>query len=270
VLREFENLPASLVRVESEAELFAMLARSGVRRVAEILPMELHTTQSLPLINQVNVAAAGVGGAGETVAVLDTGVDYTLPEFGSCTAPGLPAATCRVSVAFDIGVSDSRLDDPITIASGPHGTNVSGIVAKVAPSAKLVVIDVSDGPTGSTITIPNILAALDWVAGNAATHNIGAVIPSLGVAGGGSFFYNQVSCPGSSLASGMSQVIANGVQPIASSGNNAQALGPYQDGIADPACYPGTVSVGAVYDSYVGVGGSIQAFNWYPFDEARS
>jgi hypothetical protein len=59
----------------------------------------------------------------------------------------------------------------------------------------------------------------------------------------------------------MSQVIANGVQPIASSGNNAQALGPYQDGIADPACYPGTVSVGAVYDSYVGVGGSIQAFN---------
>ncbi len=261
-LRDFENLPSNFVRVESEVALFALLARGGVRRVAENVPMELHTAQSLTLIDQVAVNTAGVRGAGQTVAVLDTGIDYQLLEFGSCTAPGVPAPNCRVLVAFDIGIADSRLDDPINVASGPHGTNVSGIVAAVAPSANLVVIDVTDGPTGSALTQLNVLLGLNWVAGNAAIYNIGAVNLSLGVAGNGSLFFNQIPCPGSSLASGLDQVLANGVQPIASAGNNAMALGfpvpVYQDGIADPACYPGAVGVGAVYDANVG---STMAYN---------
>ena len=40
------------------------------------------------------------GSSNIVVAVIDTGVDYTRSEFGSCTAPGVPAG-CRVVAALD-------------------------------------------------------------------------------------------------------------------------------------------------------------------------
>jgi hypothetical protein len=43
---------------------------------------------SLPLIGQPAAAQAGFDGAGQTIAMLDTGVDFTRPEFGSCPRPG--------------------------------------------------------------------------------------------------------------------------------------------------------------------------------------
>ena len=142
-------------------------------------------------------------------------------------------------VAFDSGDAgdDNQRDDPLN----PHGTNVSGIVAATAPGANLVVIDVFD----STPNVNDIIAGLNWVAGNSATYNIGAVNLSLGVAGVGNppaLVFNQIECP-LSPASGMQAVIDVGVQPVVSSGNRARFLGIYQDGIADPACYPGAVSV---------------------------
>src|SRR5262249_62190991 len=53
--------------------------------------------QSLPLIGQPAVTAAGDQGAGTTVAVIDEAADYTNAAFG-CSAPGTPAG-CKVAAA---------------------------------------------------------------------------------------------------------------------------------------------------------------------------
>lgn len=55
------------------------------------------------------------------------GIDYRKPAFGPCTAPGIPAATCKVVYMADLVTDDGQLDfDP---SAPDHGTNVAGIVA---------------------------------------------------------------------------------------------------------------------------------------------
>ncbi len=67
-------------------------------------------------------------GAGVTVAIIDTGVDRTHPALRNRLAPGM----------FDFIEGDA---DPSEAAGGPgfgHGTFVAGIVALVAPEAKIL------------------------------------------------------------------------------------------------------------------------------------
>lgn len=52
-----------------------------------------------------------------------TGLDYTHPVFGPCTAPGVPAACKVVHMADLTAANDGSLDDMA------HGTNVAGIIA---------------------------------------------------------------------------------------------------------------------------------------------
>jgi hypothetical protein len=62
------------------------------------------------MINQPPVKTSGRVGTGTAVAILDTGVNYLLPDFGSCTSPGVPS-TCKVVYAQDFAPSDGKLDD---------------------------------------------------------------------------------------------------------------------------------------------------------------
>jgi hypothetical protein len=61
-------------------------------------------TQALPLIGQPAAVSSGYPGAGTAVAVLDTGVDYTLAPFGATTTIGVPASSCNVVAADRIRI----------------------------------------------------------------------------------------------------------------------------------------------------------------------
>jgi len=50
----------------------------------------------------------------------------------------------------------------------------------------------------------------------------------------------------------LGDALAAGIQPVVASGNTAFFNGSFDDGIADPACVPAAVSVGAVYDASFG------------------
>ncbi len=236
VLRDYSHLPANLVRVHSRHALDRLLAQPGVAGVYANRIEQKLLAQSLPLVGQPQVAAQGNLGAGTTVAVLDTGVDYTHSAFGACTAPGVPAS-CKVVYAQDFAFSDGKRDD------NGHGTNVAGIVAGVAPGAKIIALDVF-GAAG-TASSSDILSAISWVIANQANYNIVAMNLSLG---SGSFT--------SPVASGVYntavvQARAAGVLTIAAAGNDG-----YTNALSQPAATSGVVSVGAVYDSKMG------SFNW--------
>ncbi len=141
-LRDYSHLPLGLYRVDNRRALQALLERDEVIAVYEDRVIRPSLTQSLPLINQPALQTAGLTGSGSTVAVIDTGVNYTLAAFGSCTAPGVPSVTCKVIAAEDLATSDGLLD-----AHG-HGTNVAGTVVGVAPGSKIAALDVfnSDAP----------------------------------------------------------------------------------------------------------------------------
>jgi subtilisin family serine protease len=86
-------------------------------------------------------ALAG-NGQGVTVAVLDTWVDVTHPDFGGRVSQGVTCAG---------GKCTPRADQPD--ACDPHGTHVTGIVASsrygVAPKVKVVPIRVLTSETGA-------------------------------------------------------------------------------------------------------------------------
>lgn len=234
VVRDFPHLAVQLVRFRSAEEAREALTRPGVTAVVRVGERRKLLDQSLPLINQPQAAALGYQGAGVSVAVIDTGVDYLASPF-NCTGVNTPAGICKVVYARDFAPDDGQRD------SDGHGTNVAAIVVGVAPAAQIVALDVFSGDRAYD---PDILAALDWVIANRATYNIRAVNLSLGDS---SHFTSP--CVSSFATSAFSALRAAGIVPVVAAGNSAQVGGRYVDGLADPACAPGALSVGAVYDS---------------------
>lgn len=233
VRRAYSHLPLAHVHASAEG-LRALLASADATYVHEVVA--LHATAAatnLALIGQPEAEAAGDEGAGAAVAVLDTGVDYTRAAFGSCAKAG--ATGCKVAYYAQFGTKDPRLD-----AYG-HGTNVAGIVAEVAPRAKLLALDVFSGDTAWS---PDILAAMDWVLSTRDAYGTVAVNFSIGG-------NNQPApCARSVFAPAVAALNAAGILVVAASGNDASATT-----LDEPACVPGVVSVGAVYDrDYGGVG----------------
>ena len=232
-LRDYDALPMSFIKVKSRRALVQLLNNENVKAVYEN-KAHVHTMAgSLPFIQQPQAIATGRQGTGTTVAVLDTGVNYTHPAFGSCIFPGYPAG-CRVAVALDVAADDGSLD------SGGHGTNVAGIVAGVAPGTRIAAVDVF---TGQEAKIPDIIAGINWAINNKTAYNIVAINLSLGIPG---VKYTS-ECSNSYAATLFATARAYGIVPVVSSGNDR-----FTDGVSEPACAPGAVRVGAVYDANVG------------------
>ncbi|MBI5804141.1 S8 family serine peptidase [Candidatus Pacearchaeota archaeon] len=87
----------------------------------------VHTTlqQSLPLINATDVWDLGYTGEGQTICVIDSGINYTHPDLGSCAyTNNISDGSCaKVIGGYDFRNDDDPIDDQ------GHGTHVAGIAA---------------------------------------------------------------------------------------------------------------------------------------------
>ncbi len=229
-LRDYDALPMAHAKVKSRRALVKLLSQGNVVGVYENTAGQSTGIENLTLIGQPAAATAGYTGAGTTVVVLDSGVNYTNAAFG-CTAPGVPATTCKVVAAFDVAPTDNSLDDT------GHGTNIAGIVAEVAPGAKLAVLDVFTPGAGAYAA--DIITGINWAITNQALYNIKSVNISINWT-----TKYKSSCTSSWATAPFANARAAGIIPVVSAGN----LG-WTDGVAEPACAPGAVSVGAVYSA---------------------
>lgn len=228
-VRDYSHLPMSVWHLSSTGGLSRLRARPQVRAIFGIRQLfPVATPPDLALIEQPATAAAGATGAGTTVVVIDDGIDLTNAAFGTCPTAGAPG--CRV-VNYQIYY-------PGTTPDTSHGTNVSGVVAEMAPAANLAAIDVFNG---ASTTNADVLSAINWAIGNQSTYNIVSANMSLGDSGN----YTTSSCP-TDFVTAESSAAAAGITLVGASGNNG-----YTGGISSPACTPGFVSVGAVYDTAI-------------------
>ncbi|HAF00793.1 MAG TPA: serine protease [Methylophilaceae bacterium] len=231
-LKSYSHLPLSLKRFNSEAALRSWAVLPGVKAIHENVRLHTVLTESLPLINQPQVISAGQGGEGTTVAVIDNGIDFTRAAFGSCTAPNVPAASCKVVVSTNLVTSPNTATD--------HGTNVSAIVLGVAPQAKIAMLNVFDTSGGASAS--SVIDAINWAISNKATYNIVSI--NLSLAGGTKF---TTACNTDWSKTPINNAKNAGITVVAASGNSG-----YTNGIESPACAPAAISVGAVYDSNIG------------------
>lgn len=236
VLRDFSHLPMHYVRLRDAAALRRLLARPDVAGV-HALQRAQPVAANLDLIGQPQAALLlGQTGSGATMAILDTGVNYTTSTFGNCTAPGVPAS-CKVVAALDTGSDDGALD------SGGHGTAVAGVALSAAPGGKIAALDVCDPAWGcNNLTI---LTGINWAIANRPTHNIVAI--NLSLSDGVSRASQCAGVDSYGLETAVGDALDDGIVTVAGSGNNG-----YVNGIGWPACVPGVVSVGAVYDANIG------------------
>lgn len=238
LLEDFDQLPVRFVRVGSLDAALALAASPDVVQLHENLAHEAFGTENLTIINQPAALQSGFAGTGATVAVLDTGLDYTRPDFG-CT--GLGEAGCKVAFATDFAPEDGALDDPAKL----HGTAVAATIAAVAPGARLVGLDVFSGAYAYDV---DLVEALNWVVANRETYAIEAVNMSLG---GGKYLKE---CPGLATTEAIKAARDVGVLAAVASGNNG-----YIDGIAYPSCGPAAISVGATTASAMTLNGTAVA-----------
>ena len=221
-------------------------------------------SESIPIIEADSVWDLGYSGAGQAVAVLDTGVDNTHPDLAgkvvseacySTTSTSLDATTLcpngnEDQVGNGAGVACS--------SSGcSHGTHVAGIVAAngsvqgVAKDAKIIAIQVFTlfnnpqycGFSGSCVLsftsdqIAGLERVLELHESGGMDNNIASVNMSLGNGN-----YSDV-CNGA-IQGIIDNLRAVGIATIVASGN-----GYHTNGIASPACISSAISVGATTKS---------------------
>jgi len=259
VVRDFSHLPIALVRIRDAGALVRLLARPEVAGVYENRRMVPADT-GLDLIGQTQASQLlGQTGTGKTIVVLDTGVDYTQATFGSCPdpLPAVPPAGCKVLAAFDLTLAYGNNPYPPVLTVPPyypqyddgskdnfgHGTVVAATALSVAPNARIVAIDVMNEPPWSDFTgatSDSLIAGINWAIANQAAYNIAAINMSLA----GGFSYATPCASGNPLMTPVQEAQSAGIVTVAASGNNGNT-----NGILYPACTPGVVSVGAVYDT---------------------
>ena len=220
--------------------------------------------ESIPLVGGDVVAARGLDGRDVTVAILDSGIDLTHPDF----AGRIVAQQCFCD-NFSLGCCPNRL----SVQSGPgaaqddhdHGTHVSGIVAGagqsgprgIAPGVRIVAVKVLDS-SNSFASTTQIYRALQWIRDE--RPDVRVINMSLGTA----VLFENEECQASAAAIGFQDVLAplraRGVVIVASTGNNGDP-----SRMQFPACAQSVLSVGATYDAP----GSHEYFGCKDADTAR-
>ena len=222
VVRDYRYLPIVLVEVVSKGPAVFYLSNStDIRSVTLNIPQAAFTGESLPLIGQPKARGYGATGKSVAVAVVDSGIDVKNAAFG-CSAAG-PGCTVVEARRMAPGASSPR-----------HGTHIAAIVRATAPEADLIDLSVF---RDNWVMPEDVIGAIDWVVANRTRHNIVAMNLSLG---GGK---NETLCSASAYAAAIEQAMRVGVLSVAAAGNDA-----WVDGIAEPACAPDAIAVGAVYD----------------------
>jgi subtilisin len=265
--RTYDRLPAMAVTVTAPG-LEALASSPDVRAVHLDEEYEPATVAAADESFSPTLAATGphiesdllhgleYRGAGQAVAILDSGVDAAHPAFGGRVVA--EACFSRDASCPDGGTQEfgegAAAPLPHHVKDFDHGTHVAGIAvgqavdaseltgtgddlaAGVAPEADIVAVQIFSETSsgGATSYESDILAGLEWVA-EQDDLDVAAVNLSLG----GSKKYSS-PCTNTLFDDVVADLASQQVAVVAASGNQG-----WTDGISRPACVPGVISVGA-------------------------
>ena len=215
---------------------------ANIEPVRTFYPM---TAQGIPLMNALNTRGT-YNGQGVSIAIVDTGIDYTHPRLGGGAFPN-----SKVIGGYDTGNNDA---DPMPVGQA-HGTCCAGIAAGllgtvgdyiggVAYNTKIYALKASPDNAGYFFD-DAIIAAWDWCISHKNDDPQNPILVISNSLGGGKYSSSeQAEQDSPALADAAKRVVDAGITIMAASGNNG-----YTDSIAVPAAFSSVISVGAVYDA---------------------
>jgi serine protease AprX len=202
--KDFQSIDGIAVQL-SGAQILALAGDKHITAVTPDSRVRLSGTtaadnQKWPFVTGVNKYT---GSPAATIAIVDSGIDATRPEFA-----GRIAANVNLSTLSGNSPGDGR----------GHGTFVAGIAAGnlssgrggAAPTAKIVSIDVMDDQGMARTS--DVIAAADWILANKAQYGIKVANFSLHSSVANSFMYDP-------LDKAVERLWFNGVTVVAAAGN---------------------------------------------------
>ncbi|MCZ6582847.1 MAG: S8 family serine peptidase, partial [Thaumarchaeota archaeon] len=276
-IQKFKHVP--FIALSADKETLEILESSPM--VVSIFEDIVHRpilAQSVLLIGADDAWASGSSGLGQTIAIIDTGVDNGHPAFvgkivsEACYTSTRPDNPLTIPIDNSIHVcldgedanttndpqeTGTNTGIPCTASDCFHATHVAGIAAGndatiqgVAKDAKIISIQVFSefaDPSFCGATTPcsgawtsDIMLGLDRVM----TLSSSFVISSVNLSLGEGRYFTVASCDADAVTSGLKASIDNlrsvGIATVASSGNQF-----WSDSMRSPACISSTISVGA-------------------------
>jgi subtilisin family serine protease len=262
VARVAKALNAVVVQGGSRSQLNAI---DGVATVKPLYDYELDLSETVPYIGASSVQASGVDGSGITVAVLDSGVDYTHFNLGGAGTGAAYAAaygastadpknttrdglfpTAKVVEGYDfVGESwpnAALAPDPDPIDFEGHGTHVADIIAGnstdgshkgVAPGASILAVKVCSAVATSCSGVA-LLEGVDFAMDPNGDGDISDAVDVMNLSLGSSYGQKE-----DDLSQALIDATKAGVTVVASAGNSADK--PYV--LGSPSSAPEVISV---------------------------
>jgi len=248
------------------AALPALARLPGVTRVRPVMHYELDLSETVPYVGGTEVQRRGFDGRKVTVAILDSGIDYTHRNLGGAgTAAAYAAAygangalagsrdglfpTAKVRDGFDFVGEQwpngprTEDDDPIARGvTGTHGTHVADIVAGasldglhkgMAPAAELLAVKVCSAVASSCNGVA-LLKGVDYALDPNGDGDFRDAADVINLSLGSN--YGQ---PEDDLSFALGEAVKLGVVVVASAGNG----GNLATITGSPASEPGVISV---------------------------
>ena len=241
-----ERLPRAFTsrfeaRMVTRSQLEQLREDPGIESIFEDMRVSTMLSTSREIINTgdawgLSFDGVHLSGAGSTVCVIDTGVDYTHPSLGGCTSAEFLAGECSKV----IGGYDFVNDDHDPWDDEGHGTHVAGIIAAngsvmgVAPGARIIAIKALDHEGRGNLL--DVMHGVEWCTMYRDEYNITAISMSLGGDGFGStcdWYRADYTVP-------INAAVAQNISVVSATGNNY-----WSDKIALPACLEASMRVGA-------------------------
>ena len=223
-----------------------LVDNSDVVSIEKVQILYPQLAQGIPLMNASTVRNT-YNGSGISIAICDTGIDYTHPRLGG---GGFPNS--KVIGGYDCG---ENKPDPMPRPTQSHGTCCAGIAAGdlgtvgdyiggVAYNAKLYAVKISRAAGDATNEA--MIAGWEWCI----THqndNPANPIKIISTSFGGGRLFSACDSESPAMTAAADNAVAAGITVFAASGNDG-----YCDSMGWPACISNVISVGAVYDTNIG------------------
>ncbi len=261
-VREFATIPFLALTTDALG-LAAVLADPAVVSVEEDEAVPPSLADSVPLVGAPGAWEVGATGAGQTVAVLDTGVqrshpflrDQIVAEACYSSDTSISSSVCPNGRESQVGTGASQ-HCPLGVSGCDHGTHVAGIAVGrtggrrgVAPEASLIAVQVfsrftsfcsGSGDCARSWTSDQI-RGLERVFTLRNRFSIAAANLSLG---GSQRFTSPCDAQVPAERAIINNLYSVGIATVVSAGNNG-----WSDGLSAPACISRTISAGSTTKS---------------------